>query len=76
MATYGYKREDGTYFEAEQSMKEYEALTHCPETGQKCTRVYTAPLVEFLGAGWNKYEYGSEYATIGDDGKGNLVIKN
>ena len=29
MATYGYKREDGTYFEVEQSMKEYVALTEC-----------------------------------------------
>lgn len=76
MATYGYEREDGTYFEVTQSMKEYEALKVCPETGQKCVRVYTPPLVEFLGAGWHCYEYSDKYTTFGEDDKGNLVIKS
>ena len=76
MATYGYKREDGTYFAVEQSMKEYVALKECPETGQPCHRVYEPPTVEFLGAGWPGYEYSDKYTTLGEDKNGNLVIKS
>lgn len=36
--TYEYQREDGTTFEIQQSMKD-DALTVCPETGQKVTRI-------------------------------------
>jgi len=38
MPTYEYKREDGTTFEVFQGIKE-EALTTCPDTGQKVKRV-------------------------------------
>jgi len=36
--TYEYEREDGTHFDATQSMKD-EPLTECPITGQKCKKV-------------------------------------
>jgi putative FmdB family regulatory protein len=47
MALYDYKREDGSVFEEKQSMHD-KPLTHCPETGQKCTRIITTvPMVGF-----------------------------
>lgn len=76
MPTYGYMRDDGHYFEVVQSMKDYVALTECPDTGRPVHRVYEPPLVEFLGAGWPGYEVSSKYTTIGEDKDGNLVIKD
>lgn len=38
MPTYKYKREDGTTFEVRQSIND-DALSECPETGQKVKRV-------------------------------------
>jgi putative FmdB family regulatory protein len=40
MPTYVYKREDGTTFEIQQSIKD-DALEKCPETGQPVKRVIT-----------------------------------
>lgn len=57
MITYKYKREDDTYFEIEQSIKD-DALTECPDTGLSCQRVFNAQDADvlFMGKGWNKSE--------------------
>lgn len=40
MPTYVYRREDGTTFEKQQSIKD-DALETCPETGQPAERIIT-----------------------------------
>lgn len=42
MPTYTYRREDGTTFEIEQSIKE-DPLEQCPDTGQEVERIITDP---------------------------------
>lgn len=55
--TYQYRREDGTEFEYIQSMKD-DALTHCPETGQKVVRVITGGTTPIMkGPGFHKNDY-------------------
>lgn len=51
MLTYTYKREDGTEFEYQQSIKD-DPLTICPDTGQSVRRViHLTPLWQ-RGSGW------------------------
>lgn len=52
MPTYEYKREDGTKFEVTQSIKD-EALTECPETGQKCRRLISKNSGGSIIKGWS-----------------------
>ena len=57
MPTYQYKREDGTMFEIIQKISE-QALTTCPETGQKVKRVITGGGgVVYKGSGWYVTDY-------------------
>ncbi len=57
MATYIYKREDGSTFEINQRMTE-PALTTCPTTGQGVKRVITGGSgVVYKGEGWYVKEY-------------------
>jgi putative FmdB family regulatory protein len=57
MPTYIYKRDDGTKFEAWQSIKD-RPLKKCPTTGQKCKRVIgrTARPI-FRGTGFYETDY-------------------
>lgn len=57
MPTYEYKREDGSTFEIKQKMSE-DALTTCPETGQKVKRVISGGGgVVYKGEGWYVTDY-------------------
>lgn len=56
MPTYRYRRSDGATFEVRQRMSE-PPLTACPETGQPCERVLSAPAVVYKGGGWAKDGY-------------------
>ena len=56
MPTYTYKREDGTTFEASQSIRD-KALTKCPTTGQKVKRVIHPRPVHFKGPGFYETDY-------------------
>lgn len=57
MPTYEYKREDGTIFEIQQSIKE-DALKVCPTTGQKVKRVISGGGgVVYKGDGWYVTDY-------------------
>jgi predicted nucleic acid-binding Zn ribbon protein len=56
---YIYEREDGTYFEYSQSMKD-KALTHCPETGQCVRRVITGGKGTFFVGPWGDKNRQSE----------------
>ena len=68
---YKYKREDGSYFEAEQNIKD-DPLEECPKTGQSCERVITGGnvLFKFRGAGFHTTDYND------DKPKEDDVIKN
>jgi putative FmdB family regulatory protein len=66
MPTYIYKREDGTTFEIQQSIKE-DALEKCPETGQAVKRVITGGGgVVYKGDGF----YVTDYKNNGSNGNG------
>jgi len=57
MPTYIYKREDGTTFEKMQGINA-DALTECPDTGQKVKRVITGGAgVVYKGDGWYVKDY-------------------
>lgn len=57
MPTYVYRREDGSTFEIEQSIKD-DALTTCPTTGQKVTRVIAGGTgLIFKGSGFYLTDY-------------------
>ncbi|TNE73440.1 zinc ribbon domain-containing protein [bacterium] len=57
MATYVYKREDGSTFEINQKMSE-PALTVCPTTGQDVKRVISGGSgVLYKGSGWYVTDY-------------------
>ncbi len=64
MPTYVYRREDGSTFEIDQRITA-DALTACPETGQKVERIITgsAGLI-FKGSGF----YLTDYARNNGDG--------
>ena len=73
MPTYVYRREDGSTFEIDQRITE-DALTTCPETGQKAQRIITgsAGLI-FKGSGFYLTDYArgnGEGAKQNGDGKG------
>lgn len=61
MPIYEYRREDGTTFEVMQSIKE-DALTVCPTTGQKVTKVLHSPAIHFKGSGFHNTDYGTRKA--------------
>lgn len=61
MPTYVYEREDGNRFELEQKISE-DALTTCPETGQKVRRVIHAGSFQLKGSGWYKTDYAASGA--------------
>lgn len=74
MPTYVYRREDGSTFEIDQRITE-DALTTCPETGQKAQRIITgsAGLI-FKGSGFYLTDYArgngaSEKRDAGDKGE-------
>ncbi|NND70654.1 MAG: zinc ribbon domain-containing protein [Rhodothermales bacterium] len=57
MPTYVYKREDGSTFELEQRISE-DALTTCPTTGQKVSRVISGGTgLIFKGSGFYLTDY-------------------
>lgn len=57
MPTYVYRREDGSTFEIEQSIKD-DALTTCPTTGQKVTRIIAGGTgLIFKGSGFYLTDY-------------------
>jgi putative FmdB family regulatory protein len=57
MPTYVYRREDGTTFETQQSIKD-DALTVCPTTGQAVTRVIASGTgLIFKGSGFYQTDY-------------------
>ena len=57
MPTYVYKREDGSTFEIEQRISE-DALTTCPTTGQKVSRVISGGTgLIFKGSGFYLTDY-------------------
>lgn len=58
MPIYEYRREDGTTFEVMQSITE-DALTTCPTTGQKVTKVLHSPAIHFKGSGFHNTDYGT-----------------
>lgn len=58
MPIYEYRREDGTTFEVMQSITE-DALTVCPTTGQKVTKVLHSPAIHFKGSGFHNTDYGT-----------------
>jgi len=66
MATYTYKREDGSYFQVQQNIEEYDEngpLEECPKTGQPCKRVITGGeniLFKFKGTGFHATDYDEE----------------
>lgn len=65
MPTYVYRREDGSTFEFEQSIKD-DPLTVCPTTGQPVTRVISGGTgLIFKGSGF----YLTDYVRSGDDKK-------
>jgi len=67
MPKYTYKREDGSYFEINQSIKD-EPLEECPETGQECERVITeSPLFKFKGTGFHSTDYNEQGEPYDDD---------
>lgn len=61
MPNYLYKREDGEYFEARQSIKD-DPLEKCPKTGQDCKKVITGGnlLFKFKGSGFHATDYDSQ----------------
>ncbi len=74
MPTYVYRREDGSKFEIDQRITA-DALTTCPETGQKVERIITgsAGLI-FKGSGFYLTDYArgngaSEKGDAGDKGE-------
>jgi putative FmdB family regulatory protein len=57
--TYKYRREDGTTFTEQQSIKE-DPLEECPVTGQPVERVIEgAPSIQFNGDGFHVNDYSS-----------------
>jgi putative FmdB family regulatory protein len=69
MPTYIYKREDGTTFEKMQGINA-DALTECPDTGQKVKRVITGGAgVVYKGDGWYVKDYKNQ-GKPGSKGKG------
>jgi len=63
MPTYQYKREDGTMFEIVQKISD-NALSTCPETGQKVKRVITGGGgVVYKGSGWYVTDYKNRSAS-------------
>ena len=71
MPTYVYRREDGSTFEIDQRITE-DALTTCPETGQKVERIITgsAGLI-FKGSGFYLTDYvRNNGASANRDGSG------
>lgn len=69
MPTYVYRREDGSTFEYQQSIKE-EPLTVCPTTGQAVTRVIAAGTgLIFKGSGFYLTDYARKGASNGADSK-------
>ncbi len=57
MPTYVYRREDGTTFEIEQSIKD-DALTTCPTTGQPVSRIIAGGTgLIFKGSGFYLTDY-------------------
>lgn len=65
MPTYTYLREDGEYFEVNQSIKDYDEngpLEECPKTGQPCERVIGGGdvLFKFKGSGFHSTDYDSQ----------------
>lgn len=57
MPTYEYRREDGSIFEFDQSIKD-DALTVCPTTGQKVTRIISGGTgLIFKGTGFYLTDY-------------------
>jgi putative FmdB family regulatory protein len=56
MPTYVYRREDGSTFEVVQRISE-DALTECPETGQKVRRVISGAGLVFKGSGFYLTDY-------------------
>lgn len=67
MPKYVYKREDGEYFEVQQSIKD-DPLEECPRTGQDCERVITGGnvLFKFKGTGFESTDY-DDYGPYNDD---------
>lgn len=68
MVTYTYQREDGEYFEVQQSIKD-DPLEECPKTGQPCERVITGGniLFKFKGSGFHATDYDEEGNSYDDD---------
>ena len=69
MITYTYKREDGKYFEVEQSIKD-DPLEECPKTGQSCERVIKNAenvLIMFKGTGFHSTDYDEDVNCYDDD---------
>lgn len=67
MPTYKYKREDGSTFEIQQSIKE-DPLEECPETDQPCERVITGtPMFKFKGSGFHETDYDKEGEPYDED---------
>lgn len=66
MPTYEYRREDGSIFEANQSIKE-DALKICPTTGQKVTRLISGGTgLIFKGTGFYLTDYARKSTSTTD----------
>lgn len=69
MPTYEYRREDGSIFEHNQSIKD-DALTVCPTTGQKVTRIISGGTgLIFKGTGFYLTDYARKNASSGAPGE-------
>ena len=77
MPTYVYRREDGSTFEIEQSIKD-DALTTCPTTGQKVTRIIAGGTgLIFKGSGFYLTDYARKQNSpaSGSDSSGGEAAK-
>ena len=72
MPIYEYQREDGSIFEAIQSITE-DALEVCPTTGQKVNRLISKNTFKLVGDGWYVNTYGTR---AGEKGKENDTAKS
>ncbi|MCB0717417.1 MAG: zinc ribbon domain-containing protein [Bacteroidetes bacterium] len=68
MPTYQYRREDGSTFEIDQSIKD-DALTTCPTTGQPVTRIISGGTgLIFKGSGFYLTDYARKNSSAGSSG--------
>lgn len=64
MPTYEYRREDGSVFEIDQSIKD-DALTVCPTTGQKVSRLISGGTgLIFKGTGFYLTDYARKNSAL------------